>query len=105
MESCACDFSVPPSNNNGVTIISGCGDNCAYGIQVAKQFTDTGVADDTCTGLVALQNNKVGRTVSLYCVASLSEDLPIRSLKILYTSLIICVRRHTAVIMYFGTFV
>ena len=68
LESCLCDYSVPSSNINGVVILSGCGDNCAYGSQVAKQFADTGVADNTCTGLATLQNNNVGRSVSLYSI-------------------------------------
>jgi len=104
LESCACDFSVLPSNNNGVTIISGCGDNCVYGIQVAKQFTDTGVTDDTCNGLVALQNNEVGRDVRKFSVVW----LPIRNLKqalIVFTNPPFYVRRHTAIMMCFGAFV
>ena len=63
LESCACDFSVAPSNINGVTVITGCGDNRAYGNQIAQKFTDTGVDSNTCTGLIALQNNAVGRKV------------------------------------------
>jgi len=68
LESCLCDYSVPSSNINGNVILSGCGDNSEYGSKVAKQFTDTGVTDDTCTGLATLQNNNVGRLVSLWLV-------------------------------------
>ena len=64
LDSCACDFTDerPEDVDETTTIISGCGDNCDYGVAVAKEFTDS-EADDSCTGLITLHNNKVGREV------------------------------------------
>ena len=66
LDSCACSFAVAPSNDNGITIISGCGDNCVYGIKISREFCDTGLDKVTCTGLAARRNNAVGRKVCEY---------------------------------------
>ena len=66
LDSCACDFTDerPEDVDETTTIISGCGDNCDYGVKVAKEFSDS-EADDSCAGLITLHNNKVGREVRL----------------------------------------
>ena len=64
---CGCDFSVDSSINSedGNTIIGGCGDNCDYGVKIAKMFTDIKCPrKDDCCCSVTLHNNKVGREVS-----------------------------------------
>ena len=62
MQSCACDFTdeTPEDVDETTTIISGCGDNCNYGAEVAEEFADCGQADDSCTGLIAKHNCKAG---------------------------------------------
>ena len=68
LDACACDFSVDSSTNNedATTIIGGCGDNCEFGVKIAKQFTDAKGNHKNCCSLATLHNNKVGRTVSSY---------------------------------------
>ena len=68
LDACACDFSVDSSTNNedATTVIGGCGDNCEFGVKIAKQFTDAKGGHKNCCSLVTLHNNKVGRTVSSY---------------------------------------
>jgi len=65
LEWCTCDLSVPSDQRkwDGATIIPACGDNYNYGVQLAEQFTDTELDNDSCTGQTALHNNKVGRKV------------------------------------------
>ena len=65
LEWCTCDFSVPVDQLEPVdaTIVPACGDDYNYGTQLAKQFTDTELKDNSCTGQTALHNNKVGRQV------------------------------------------
>ena len=65
LESCSCDFNdtVPANAREADTVIAGCGDNCDYGVKIAEEFTDCGQDKDSCTGLAALHNNKVGREV------------------------------------------
>ena len=71
LDSCSCSFPMLPLNVGADTVIAGCGDNCDYGAKVAEAFTDCGKAkdcgqaNDSCTGLAAVHNYKVGREVRL----------------------------------------
>jgi len=73
LEWCTCDFSaasgrytIPsdqPQTHDSTTVVPACGDNFNYGVELAKQFTDAGLNDDSCIGKTALHNNRVGRKV------------------------------------------